>query len=116
MPQYRVSGKRSIRFADCSASRDADGERTQTGYVWAAGLRHTTRGQWTVHHRRRCNRGPTGRCRSGEQAVHDSAVNVGQPVTTALELIGQLLVVDTQAVQHCGVQIVNVNRLVNDVK
>jgi len=114
MPQYRVSGKRSIRFADCSASRDADGGEG-TNRIRLSG-RCAASHAWTVHYRRRFNRGLTARCRSGEQAVHDSAVNVGQPIAASLKLVGQLLVVDAQTVQHCGVQIVNVNRLVNDVK
>ena len=45
---------------------------------------------------------------------HDS-MDVGQPEVAALKLEGQLRVVDAQAVQDRGVQVVHVDRILRDV-
>ena len=42
-------------------------------------------------------------------------VHIGQAEVAALELVGQPGVVDAQAVQHRGVQVVDVDRVANDV-
>lgn len=42
-------------------------------------------------------------------------MNVGQPVVTSLEFESQPLVVDAETVQHCGVKVVNVNGIGDDV-
>src|SRR5262245_37646412 len=52
---------------------------------------------------------------SGQQIANHVAVHVGQAEVAALEAIGQLLVVDAEAVQDRGVQVVDVHRLVLDV-
>ena len=46
---------------------------------------------------------------------HHIPADVRQPEMAALELVGQLLVVDAQAVQDRGVQVVDVDRVVDDV-
>ena len=42
-------------------------------------------------------------------------MHVGQAEVAALILVGQLRMVDAQAVQNRGVQVVNVNRVLDDV-
>ena len=42
-------------------------------------------------------------------------MHVGQAEIAALEAVGQLLVVDAQAMQQRGVEVVNVHRLLGDV-
>ena len=42
-------------------------------------------------------------------------MNIGQPEIPALELVRQPRVIDAQAVQHRGVQIVHVDRVARDV-
>ena len=44
------------------------------------------------------------------------AVNVGQAIVTSLEFIGQLFVVDAQAVKHGGMEIIDVDRVLGDVE
>ncbi len=51
----------------------------------------------------------------GEDVLDDRAVHVGQAEVAALEAVGQPLVVDAQAVQDRGVQVVDVDRLLGDV-
>lgn len=47
--------------------------------------------------------------------MYDFSVNVGQPEVSPLVSVGELLVVDAKAMQHGRVQIMNVNRLVDNV-
>ena len=51
----------------------------------------------------------------GQQLFDDLAVHVGQAVVAALELERQPGVVDAQAVQDRGVQVVDVDAVVRDV-
>ena len=50
-----------------------------------------------------------------EQLLHDLAVHVGQAEVAALEAVGQLRVVDAEQVQDRGVQVVDVDGVVDDV-
>ena len=52
---------------------------------------------------------------SRQQAFHHVPVHVGQAEVAALELVGQPRVVDAQAVQDRGVQVVDVDGVVHDV-
>ena len=52
---------------------------------------------------------------SRQHVLDHIAMHVGQAEIATLEAIGQLLVIDAQAVQDRGVQVVNVDRLVGDV-
>src|SRR5205823_4674017 len=54
-------------------------------------------------------------CRSSEQVGHNVAADVGEPEVAALEPVRQLGVVDPQAVQHGGVQVVDVDGVLDDV-
>ena len=47
--------------------------------------------------------------------MHHVARHIGQPVVAALVLERQPGVVDAEAVQHRGMQVVDVHRLVDDV-
>ena len=47
--------------------------------------------------------------------LHDFARDVGQAEVAALELVGQLFVVDTESVQHRRLQVVHVHRVLDDV-
>ena len=47
--------------------------------------------------------------------MHDFAVDVGQPHVAAAEAIGQPLVVDAQEVQHRGVQVVDLDLVLDGV-
>ena len=42
-------------------------------------------------------------------------MDIGQAEVTALKLIGQALVIDAQKMQDCGIEIMNVDRIFNDV-
>ena len=46
---------------------------------------------------------------SGQQLADHLAVDVGQAEISALESVSQLLVVDAQAVQHGGIEVVDVH-------
>ena len=50
-----------------------------------------------------------------KDTLHDLPRNVGEPEVSALKLVGQLGVVDTQGTQDGRVQIVNVDRVFHDV-
>ena len=52
---------------------------------------------------------------SHEYFVHNGSMHIGQAILATLEFERQLPVVNAQAVQNCGVEIVNVNRTVGDV-
>mgnify|MGYP002837535359 CR=1 FL=1 len=53
--------------------------------------------------------------RLGEDGSHHLAVDVGQSVVAALELEGQLLVVDAEQMQDRGLKIVHMHRVAGDV-
>ena len=53
--------------------------------------------------------------RSGQDVLDHLAVHVGQPVVPALELVGQPRVIDAQAMEDRGVQVVDVDRVAGDV-
>ena len=53
--------------------------------------------------------------RSRQDRLDDLSVDVGQAVVAALELVRQPRVVDAQAVQDRGVQVVDVDRVLGDV-
>ena len=58
------------------------------------------------------------RARTGvecERLLDDAAGGVGEAEVPALELVGQPRVIDAQAVQDRGVQIVDVDRILRDV-
>ena len=53
---------------------------------------------------------------SGQDLVDDSgALNTGQALVQALVAIGKSFVVDAQALQHRGVEVVDVHRIADDV-
>ena len=54
--------------------------------------------------------------RSGQHLLHDSTGNVGESEVAAHMAISELGVVEAQAVEHGGVQIVDVNRVFDDVQ
>ena len=54
--------------------------------------------------------------RSGQHLLHDSTGNVGESEVAAHMTIGELGVVEAQAVEYGGVQIVDVNRVLDDVQ
>ena len=53
--------------------------------------------------------------RSRQDRLDDRSVDVGQTVVAALELVSQAGVVDAQAVENGGVQVVNVHRVLDNV-
>src|SRR5262245_1240887 len=53
---------------------------------------------------------------SRNDLLDDFAVNVGQAIIAALEAVGQLFVIETEAVQNGRLQIVNVNRPVGNAE
>lgn len=52
---------------------------------------------------------------SRQHTLHQFPMHVGQPVVAALVAECQAGVVDAQQVQHCGVQVMNVNGVFHDV-
>ena len=57
-------------------------------------------------------------CGSGQQALHNLAVHVGESVVPALEAVGESLVVDAQKVKNGSVEVVDVNSgrvLIHDI-
>ena len=52
----------------------------------------------------------------GQDFSHDSAMNIGEPVVTALEGECQALMIETEAVQQRRLNVMNVNRVSSDVK
>src|SRR5688500_9074700 len=79
--------------------------------AWGDGLR----GVIPSLTRRAAARWSTGNDRLPQQPLHHVPVYVGQAEVAALELVGQLLVVDAHEVQHGGVEIVDVDRVLHDV-
>ena len=49
-------------------------------------------------------------------AADDVAVDVGEAVVAALKLERQFLVIDSEAVQHRRVQVVNMHRVFNNIE
>ena len=61
-------------------------------------------------------RGPgEARLRSGQDRLDDLPVHVGQAEVAALEVVGQPGVVDPQQMQDRGVQVVDVDGVLDDV-
>ena len=58
---------------------------------------------------------PPGKHRSAQEVLHDRPVHIGQPMVPPLVLERQLGVVNPQAVQNRGVQVVDVHRVLGDV-
>ena len=52
---------------------------------------------------------------SGENALHDLAVHIGQAVFAALESIGQLRVIDAHEMHDRRLQVVDVNRILHGI-
>ena len=52
----------------------------------------------------------------GEDGRHDMSVDVGEAIVTALEFEGELLVIDAEKVEHGGLQVMNVDAILGDVK
>src|SRR4051794_22987313 len=52
---------------------------------------------------------------SGQQALHDISMNVGETVVAALKFERQPGVINAEAVQQRGVQVVNVHRVAHNV-
>jgi hypothetical protein len=50
-----------------------------------------------------------------QDGANDFSVDVGQAVVAALEFVGELMMVDSQAVQDCGVEVVDVDRVADDI-
>lgn len=42
-------------------------------------------------------------------------MHISQPIVAALKFVGEFLMVDAQALQNCGVQVVNMDRVSHDV-
>src|SRR5689334_23179306 len=61
------------------------------------------------------NRAHSQRAFSGEQLLHDVAVNVGEPELAPLELVGELGVVQSHQMKNGGVKIVDLHWIFNDV-
>ena len=55
------------------------------------------------------------RPRSGDQPLDHFAVDVGEAIVATLEAVGQVLVVEAEAVQDGGVEVVDVDRILGDV-
>ena len=53
---------------------------------------------------------------SRQQLRHHLAMHVGQPEIAALETVGQLGVIEAEQVQQRGVQVVDVNAILDDVE
>lgn len=58
---------------------------------------------------------PVGRCVSDEDLTNHVAVDVGQAIVAALEAVSETLVVEAEQVENGGVQVVDVNRVLDDV-
>ena len=52
---------------------------------------------------------------SGQDRLDDLAVNVGQAEVAALEAVGQPCVIDAQEMQDRGVEVVDLDRVLDDV-
>ena len=52
---------------------------------------------------------------SGQNTLNDLTVNVSQAEMTALELEGELLMVQSQAVKHSGVEVMDVDRILHNI-
>ena len=52
---------------------------------------------------------------SDENVLHHVTMDIGQPEVTPLETVGQALMVETEAAEDGGVEVVNVDRLFDDV-
>jgi hypothetical protein len=52
---------------------------------------------------------------SGKQVLDDISVDIGETVAATLKAEGQFCVVDAQAVEQCGMQVVDVDRVLGDV-
>ncbi len=59
--------------------------------------------------------GESGAARSSQDPFHHRSSHVCQAKRTALELVGQPRVVDAEAVEDGGVQVVHVHRVAHDV-
>ena len=52
---------------------------------------------------------------SGEQCPHHFAAHIRQPVVAAFKAVGELRVINAQAVQHRRVEVMHVDRVLRDV-
>ena len=52
---------------------------------------------------------------SGKDVTHHLAMNIGQPIVTPLKFVCETFVVDPKLVQDRGLQIVDVDGLINDI-
>ena len=44
------------------------------------------------------------------------AVDIGQAIVSPLELVGELFMIDTETMEHRGVQVIHVHRVFGDIK
>ena len=51
-----------------------------------------------------------------QQFRNHATVHIGQAVSPALELVGELFMVHSEAVQHRCVQVVHMDRVFDDIK
>src|SRR6185295_15200023 len=50
---------------------------------------------------------------SSDDALHHMSVNIGKPEITARVTVGELLVIETQQMQNCRVEVVHVNDILD---
>ena len=50
-----------------------------------------------------------------DELLYDRSMNVGEPIISALELIGQSFVIDPHLMQEGCVQVVNADRVFDDI-
>jgi hypothetical protein len=53
---------------------------------------------------------------SGENAIDDVAVDIGEPVVAALVVEGEPFVVEAETVEDGGLEVVDVDRVFSDVE
>src|SRR4051794_29094681 len=51
----------------------------------------------------------------GQDALYDGSMHIGQSEVSALKSIGQPLVIDAEAAEHRSVEVVDVDRVADDV-
>src|SRR4051794_27477457 len=74
-----------------------------------------TQRAWCDHQGRKPGRARTLVRRSGQDGLDDLAVDVGQAEVATLEAVGQARVVDAQEVQQRGLEVVDVDGVLDDV-
>ena len=50
-----------------------------------------------------------------QDAVNNLTMHIGQTILASLKFVGQLLMVHSQQMQDCRIEVVDMNRVINDV-